>query len=41
MTRVTGMTGMTRTSGVYTCMKAKITEVTRIFFQWMLFNNVD
>ena len=30
MTRVTGMTGMTRTSGMYTCMKAKMTEVTRI-----------
>ena len=37
MTRVTGMT---RTSGMYTCMKAKMTEVTRIFFQWVLFNNV-
>ena len=31
MTRVTGMTGMTRTSGMYTCMKAKV---------WVLFNNV-
>ena len=39
MTRVTGMTGMTRTRGMY--MKAKMTEVTRIFFQWVLFNNVD
>ena len=29
---------MTRTSGMY--MKAKMTEVTRIFFQSVLFNNV-
>ena len=28
MTRVTGMTGMTRTSGMY--MKAKLTEVTTL-----------
>ena len=29
---------MTRTSGMY--MKAKMTRVTRIFFQSVLFNNV-
>ena len=40
MTRVTGMAGMTRTSGMYACMKAKMTEVTRIFFQWVLVSNV-
>ena len=40
MPRVTGTTGMTRTSGIYTCMKAKMTEVTRILFQWVLFKNV-
>ena len=40
MTRVTGMTGMPRASGMYTCMKAKMTEVTRIFFQWVLVSNV-
>ena len=33
-----GMKGMTRTSAMY--MKAKMTEVTRIFFQSVLFNNV-
>ena len=37
---MTGMTGMTRTSEMYACMKAKLTEVTRIFFQWVLFNKV-
>ena len=36
MTRVTGMAGMTRTSGTYTCLKAKMTEVTRIFFSGCL-----
>jgi len=35
---VTGMARMTRTSGMY--MKAKMTEVTRVFFQWVLFSNV-
>ena len=36
MTRVTGMAGITRTSGMYTCMKAKMTKVTRIFFNGCL-----
>lgn len=36
MTRVTGMAGMTGTSGMY--MKAKMTEGD--IFQWALFSNV-
>ena len=32
------MKGMTRTSAIY--MKVKMTEVTRIFFQSVLVNNV-
>ena len=40
MTRVTGMAGMTRTRGTYSCLKAKMTEVTRIFFQWVLVSKI-
>ena len=33
------MIAMSRTVG-YNYVKAKMTEVTTIFFQWVLFNNV-